>query len=186
MRRRVPRTLITNDATHVQQFAQQLSGPMIYKSLSAPSIRTDGELRLIYATQVGGDALRDDDIRLTAHLFQEWIPKEYDVRLTVAGNRFFAVAIHASSDRAHVDWRSDYGALKYESIETPEGVRYSAKVLLERFGLQFGAFDFVVTPDGEWVFLELNPNGQWSWIEDHTGLPITIAVADLLTGGEGL
>jgi hypothetical protein len=43
-------------------------------------------------------------------------------------------------------------------------------------------FDFAVTPDGDWVFLELNPNGQWGWIEDHTGLAITSAMADLLTG----
>lgn len=178
---RVPRTLITNDAVHVREFADQLSGSMIYKPLSAPSVRADGELQLIYATQVDGSALREDDIGLTAHLFQECIPKEYDVRLTVVGDRFFAVAIHASSDQAYVDWRSHYDALKYEAIETPEDVRYSIKALLERFGLTFGAFDFTVTPDGEWVFLELNPNGQWAWIEDHTGLPITAAVADLLT-----
>jgi glutathione synthase/RimK-type ligase-like ATP-grasp enzyme len=180
---RVPRTLITNDAVHVQEFVEQLSGPMIYKPMSTPSVRADGELRLIYATQVDSSALREDDIGITAHLFQEWVPKEYDVRLTIVGDRFFAVAIHASSDRAYVDWRSDYGALKYESIETPEDVRYSIGALLGRFGLLFGAVDFTVTPSGEWVFLELNPNGQWGWIEDHTNLPITTAVADLLAGG---
>ncbi|MGH3826087.1 MAG: ATP-grasp ribosomal peptide maturase [Pseudonocardiaceae bacterium] len=181
---RVPRTLITNDAAQVREFAEQLHGPMIYKPLSAPSVRADGELRLIYATQVDGSALNEDDIGLTANLFQEWVPKEYDVRLTVVGDRFFAVAIHSSSDRAYVDWRSDYDALRYESIDTPDDVRYSVSALLGRLGLAFGAFDFTVTPDGEWVFLELNPNGQWGWIEDHTDLPITTAVADLLTSGK--
>ncbi|MGH3935844.1 MAG: ATP-grasp ribosomal peptide maturase [Pseudonocardiaceae bacterium] len=181
---RVPRTLITNDAVHVQEFAEQLSGPMIYKPLSAPSVRTGGELRLIYATQVDISSLQEGDIRLTAHLFQEWVSKEYDVRLTVVGDRFFAVAIHASSDQAYVDWRSDYDALKYEPIDTPEDVRYSITALLERLGLPFGAFDFTVTPNGRWWFLELNPNGQWGWIEDHTNLPITTAVTDLLTSGK--
>ncbi|MGH3720596.1 MAG: ATP-grasp ribosomal peptide maturase [Pseudonocardiaceae bacterium] len=181
---RVPHTLITNDAAHVQEFAEQLPGPMIYKPLSAPSVHVDGELRLIYATRVDSSALGEGDIRLTANLFQEWVPKEYDVRLTVVGDRFFAVAIHAGSDRAYIDWRSDYGALKYESIDTPEDVRYSIENLLGRLGLPFGAFDFTVTPDGEWVFLELNPNGQWGWIEDRTDLPITTAVADLLTSGK--
>jgi glutathione synthase/RimK-type ligase-like ATP-grasp enzyme len=183
-RLRVPRTLITNDAVHVREFVEQLSGPMIYKPLSAPSVRTDGELRLIYTTQVDISTLLDADIRLTAHLFQEWVSKEYDVRLTVVGDRFFAVAIHANSDRAYIDWSSDYSALKYESIETPEDVRFSIKALLKRLGLAFGAFDFTVTPEGEWVFLELNPNGQWGWIEDRTDLPITPAVADLLTSGK--
>ncbi|MGH3772212.1 MAG: MvdC/MvdD family ATP grasp protein [Pseudonocardiaceae bacterium] len=109
---RVPRTLITNDVVHVQEFAEQLAGPMIYKPLSAPSVRADGELKLIYTTQVDSNILHEGDIRLTANLFQEWVPKKYDVRLTVVGDRFFAVAIHASSDRAHLDWRSDYDALK--------------------------------------------------------------------------
>ncbi|MGH3874773.1 MAG: hypothetical protein ACRDSR_25265 [Pseudonocardiaceae bacterium] len=104
--------------------------------------------------------------------------------MTVVGDRFFAVAIHADSDQARIDWRSDYGALRYEQIVAPEDVRYSIKILLERFGLPFGAFDFAVTPDGCWWFLELNPNGQWGWLEDCTELPITTAMADLLTGGK--
>jgi D-alanine-D-alanine ligase-like ATP-grasp enzyme len=48
--------------------------------------------------------------------------------------------------------------------------------------LRFGALDFLVTPEGEWVFLEINPNGQWAWIEENTGLPITSAIADILAG----
>ncbi len=179
---RVPRTLLTNDAACARELAEQLTGPMIYKPLSAPSVRTDGELRLIYATQVDSNSLDEDDVRLTANLFQEWIPKKYDVRLTVVGNRFFAVAIHANSSDAHIDWRSDYSSLRYESIDTPDDVRDAVIALLNRLDLPFGAFDFTVTPEGEWVFLEVNPNGQWGWIEDRTGLPITSAMVDLLTG----
>ncbi|MDP9794725.1 D-alanine-D-alanine ligase-like ATP-grasp enzyme [Catenuloplanes nepalensis] len=48
--------------------------------------------------------------------------------------------------------------------------------------LRFAALDFIVTPDGDHVFLEANPNGQWAWIEDETGLPIAAAVADALEG----
>jgi ATP-grasp ribosomal peptide maturase len=179
---RVPRTLLTNDAACARELAEQLTGPMIYKPLSAPSVRIDGELRFVYATQVDSNSLDEDDVKLTANLFQEWIPKKYDVRLTVVGNRFFAVAIHADSDDAYIDWRSDYSSLRYESIDTPDDVHDAVIALLNRLGLPFGAFDFVVTPEGEWVFLEVNPNGQWGWIEDHTGLPITSAMVDLLTG----
>lgn len=110
---RVPRTLLTNDAAQARDLAEQLCGPMIYKPLSAPSIRAGGELKLIYATRVGGTALNRDDIGLTVHLFQEYIPKKHDVRLTVVGDRFFAAAIHTDSDDAYIDWRSDYGSLRY-------------------------------------------------------------------------
>lgn len=178
---RVPRTLLTNDAAQAREFAEQLDGPMIYKPLSAPSVRIDGELRFIYATRVDGSFLNEGDVGSTAHLFQEWVPKKYDVRLTVVGNRFFAVAIHASSDEAYADWRSDYDALSYEPVGIPDGIRYSITELLKRLDLPFGAFDFTITPDGNWVFLEVNPNGQWGWIEERTGLPITSAMADLLT-----
>ncbi len=180
---RVPRTLLTNDAARARELAEQLPGSMIYKPLSAPSVRIGGELRLIYATQVDASSFNEEDIGLTAHLFQEWIPKKYDMRLTVVGDQFFAAAIHANSDEAHVDWRSDYGALSYEPIDTPDNIRYSITAMLKRLGLSFGAFDFTITPDGEWFFLEINPNGQWGWIEEQTGLPITSAMADLLTGG---
>lgn len=180
---RVPRTLLTNDAARVREFEEQLAGSILYKPLSAPSVRIDDELRLIYATQVNSNSLDEEDVRLTANLFQEWIPKKCDLRLTVVGDVFFSVAIHAKSDKARADWRSDYGALSYEPIETPDDIRYSVLALLKRLDLPFGAFDFTITPQGEWVFLEVNPNGQWGWIEEHTGLPITSAMADLLTSG---
>jgi len=77
----VPRTLLTNDAEAAGELVAQLAGPMIYKPLSAPSVHVGGELRLIYATEVDGATLDADDTRLTAHLFQEWVPKQYDVRL---------------------------------------------------------------------------------------------------------
>jgi hypothetical protein len=105
---------------------------------------------------------------------------------TVVGQEFFAVAIHADSPQARRDWRSDYGSLRYEPVTIPDDVRVAVSALLARLDLPFGAFDFVVTPECQWVFLEVNPNGQWGWIEDQTGLPITIAIADHLTAGATL
>lgn len=179
---RVPRTLLTNDAARAREFADQLDGPMIYKPLSAPSLRIGGELKFVYTTQIDRTFLNEEDIASTVHLFQEWVPKKYDLRLTVIGNRFFAVAIHANSAEARTDWRSDYGALSYEPVKIPDGIRFSVTNLLKRLDLSFGAFDFTITPRGDWVFLEINPNGQWGWIEARTGLPITSAMADLLVG----
>lgn len=56
------------------------------------------------------------------------------------------------------------------------------RAYLAAFRLPFGAFDFVITPDGEWVMLECNPNGQWLWLHHMAKLPIPAALADLLTG----
>ena len=51
---------------------------------------------------------------------------------------------------------------------------------MKEFGLNFGCFDIAVTPSGEFVFFECNPNGQWLWIEEFTGAPIGKAIAELL------
>jgi hypothetical protein len=64
----------------------------------------------------------------------------------------------------------------------PKFVRGRVRHLMEKLSLRFGALDFVVTPEGEWWFLECNPNGQWAWIEDETGMPIAGALANALEG----
>lgn len=137
-------------------------------------------MRIIYTSRLTADDLDDDAIGLCCHLFQEWIPKAFDVRLTVVGDQCFAVAVHAGSPEAKVDWRSRYDDLRYEVCGTPDEVRCSAVAYLRAFGLIFGVFDFSVTPDGRWWFLECNPAGQWGWLTEETGLPIAEAIADEL------
>ncbi|MFJ9774463.1 hypothetical protein ACIRVF_25040 [Kitasatospora sp. NPDC101157] len=82
-----------------------------------------------------------------------------------------------------LDWRSEYRNLTYEPVDCAEPVRAALLRFLGESGLRFGAFDFAATPEGEWWFLECNPNGQWAWLEHATGLPITSAIADLLENG---
>ena len=53
--------------------------------------------------------------------------------------------------------------------------------LLKELNLQFGAIDMIKTPDGSYIFLEINPNGQWAWIETQTGLQISDAIINFLS-----
>lgn len=120
---------------------------------------------------------------MTAHLFQEWIDKAFEARVVVAGQKVFAVAIHVDSAAGRVDWRSDYDSHRYEVIEPPEPVRSGLLSLHERLGPVYGASDFVITPEGDWVFLEVNQGGEWGWLAEGCGLPLASAVADLLEKG---
>lgn len=167
-----PRSIVTNDAAAGREFAADIGGPIITKSLGSP-----------VDTVVVDPAEFDDSVRLCAHLFQEWVDKAHEVRLTVVGSRFFAVEIHAWSDAARVDWRTDYASLTYRPTTVPEAVRRRVNAFMDHFGLTFGAFDFIVTPEGAWRFLEVNANGQWHWIEQETSLPIARSIADLLEKG---
>lgn len=177
----VPRSLVTNIGARARAFADEV-GVLVYKSLSTGIVTEQDELRIIYTSRLTADDLDNGAIALCCHLFQEWVPKAFDVRLTVVGGRCFAVAVHAGSPATEIDWRSRYGELRYEVRETPEEVRRATLLYLRRFGLVFGAFDFSVTPDGRWWFLECNPSGQWGWLAEETGLPIAGALADELVG----
>lgn len=106
--------------------------------------------------------------------------------MTVVGTRVFAASIHACSEAARVDWRADYDALDYAAVEPPEPVTAGMLAFLKYFGLSFGAFDFVITPDQKWIMLECNPAGAYGWLEEALDLPITSALADLLARGDRL
>jgi len=175
---RVPRTLITNDPDAAQRFARQI-GPVVYKPFSS-ALEQDGRRMFVYTSPVAAEDLADDAIRLTAHLFQEHLEKAYEVRLTVVDEAFFAAALTSRSAAGQIDWRSDYDAIDYAVTSVPASVREGVCRMMAALGLRFAAADFVVTPAGEWYFLDLNPNGQWAWIEHETGLPICAAITTAL------
>lgn len=119
----------------------------------------------------------DDDIAKTPIYLQEYENKKYEVRLTYINGFFFAVRID-SEDK--LDWRKNYFGLKYSVIECPKPIANLCIKLLESFDLNFGAFDFIVNEYGEWVFLEVNPNGQWQWLEQKLKLPISEKIVNYL------
>jgi ATP-grasp ribosomal peptide maturase len=182
---RVPATIVTNAPDEVRRFAAE-QGDIIGKSLAEPIIAESGSQKAIWTRRVTAPELADlAGLELTTHLFQEWIPKAYEVRLTVVGKRDFAVAIHAHSAAARIDWRTDYEALTYEVIDCPTEVSERAHVFLSAAGLSYGAFDLIVTAGTEdYVFLECNAAGQWGWLAQECGLPVAGAIADELIGDD--
>ncbi|MFJ8746837.1 hypothetical protein ACIRL2_46790 [Embleya sp. NPDC127516] len=117
-----------------------------------------------------------------AHLFQARVDKVADIRATVVGERVFCARITAP--RGVLDWRAAYKSLTYTVVMCPRELHVGMRRFLADFGLSYGAFDFAVTADGTWRFLECNPNGQWGWVQHETGLKISSALADLLENGE--
>jgi glutathione synthase/RimK-type ligase-like ATP-grasp enzyme len=176
----VPRTLITNCSGRAQKFASELGQPMIYKVFEPPILP---DQKVIYTSLVDPHDLDDPAISLTAHMFQEQIPKDFDARITVIADKCFGVAIHTESPAARVDFRADYSAVSYMPLALPADLPGKLRAYLDRFGLAFGAFDFAVTPEGRYYFLECNPNGQWGWLQDETGLPMAEAFAEYLAEG---
>ena len=180
----VPPTLITNRPDAVRCFADR-HDRVVVKPLAYGSIFEDGQVRALYTHELSPDEVADlAGVQVTAHLFQRAIvDKAFEVRATVVGRRIFAAAIHADSAAARADWRSDYDSLRLSIVELPPRVESGVLAFMDALGLAFGAFDFAVDAAGVWWFFECNSAGQFGFVEDMTGLPITGAVADLLQKG---
>jgi glutathione synthase/RimK-type ligase-like ATP-grasp enzyme len=118
-------------------------------------------------------------------IFQEYVPARFDVRVTVVGDRIFAAAIHSQDTQYLVDFCIDMNRAKVEPHDLPTDVATRLAEFMQRLGLVYGANDMRLTPDGRYVFLEVNPAGQWLFIEGRTGQPITTAVAETLAGQMG-
>ncbi|MGH3827587.1 MAG: MvdC/MvdD family ATP grasp protein [Pseudonocardiaceae bacterium] len=180
----VPPTMITSSPEGVAEFAAAAGGSIVTKALYARTPRdADGyPTGVLYTAEVSPHQYSDPGIAATAHLFQFKIKSVYDVRLTVVGHRLFAAEIHRENGAGGLDWRMNHRDLRYRPCDVPAGVARGVRQLMCSLELTFGALDFAVDDAGSWWFYEINPNGQWFWVEQQTGLPISAALAELLEG----
>ncbi|MFZ3547687.1 ATP-grasp ribosomal peptide maturase [Streptomyces sp. 4.24] len=172
----VPPTLVTNDPDDAREFIAA-HDRVIYKTLRWTPYQRDGVAVTGWADLVTAAEV-DDSLRVTPHLFQAVVDKVADLRVLIVGRRVFAVRITSGL----LDWRTDYSALSYDVVDLPAAVEKSLLTYLDRCGLVSGSFDLAVSGDGDLWWLELNPNGQWGWLEPHTGLDMSAAFAALLAG----
>jgi ATP-grasp ribosomal peptide maturase len=167
----VPPTLVTNDPVQAREFIRS-HDQVIHKALRWTPYQRDGVNLTSWAEPVTAEEL-DETIRITPHLFQVRVNKVADLRVLIAGPRAFAVRI----DSDLLDWRKDYSALSYSVVDLPDR-------FIETLFAYLRHFDLAIDRDGDPVWLELNPNGQWGWLEEKTGLPMAAAFADLLAQGD--
>lgn len=176
-----PASLITNRPTDAHDFTSTGNGA-VYKATMHKVISEADHLKLIYTTPVD-PATIDDRIATTLHLFQANVPKTHDVRVIATGaGHLYAIAISTDDPAARQDFRTGYDTLTYQTTDVPPDLARSCHAYLETLGLQLGVFDFSVTDDGTWWFLECGPGSQWAWLQEATGAPIADAIADTITG----
>ncbi len=173
---RVPRTLITSDPDRARAFIESHGiGRTIFKTFSATHA-VWRETRLVRE----GELESLDAVRLAPVIFQEFIPAEADLRITVVGNRIFPAAIDARGTDYEVDFRMSLGQARTAAAELPQAIADRLRTLMRRLGLVYGAIDMRRTPDGEYVFLEVNTAGEFLFVEERTEQQISRAIADWL------
>ena len=181
---RVPRTLVTNDVERVRAFFGQVGGRMVAKMLTPLTQSMTGGQPFVFTHALGAEDLDAlEGLRHSPMVFQERIDKAHELRVAMVGGRCFVGAIDASRSVAgQVDWRrARPDEVRWEPGALPEPVAGRLRGLMEALGLIYGAVDLIVTPGGEYVFLEVNPGGEWGMLERELGLPIAAALAEVLT-----
>ncbi|MDX0889069.1 hypothetical protein GOD57_30160 [Sinorhizobium medicae] len=177
----VPNTVITNDLDAARCLLAE--GPVVGKPHRQALVEIEGVEHVMFTSRIEGLAEEDrESLQSAPVIFQRLIPKQFDVRVTVVGERVFPVAIHSQEyDETSLDWRRGANPkIRHEAITLPTDIQSACVELVRQQKLRFGAIDLVLGIDGEFWFLECNPNGQWAWIENRTGLPISAAIVDEL------
>jgi glutathione synthase/RimK-type ligase-like ATP-grasp enzyme len=179
----IPPTLITNVPARLTAFLERHPS-VICKPLLDGLVPRGEDQQLFFTSEIEAGAPTVEALGNEPYLFQGLVEKELDVRVTVIGTEVFAVGIESQAvEDTRIDWRrgAERG-LPHRVLELPNETRKGCLALCRHYGLEFGAIDLALGPDGGYTFFEINPNGQWAWLERETGLPLRSRLADLLVG----
>lgn len=167
----VPDTIVTQDPSRLRAFFRRYDGRIIAKPMAGGYVeRVDGEEdSVIFTNRVAeSDLARLDDLQECPTLFQEQIENGRDVRITVVDDAIHAVYLAPPSTNGSgvCDIRRDnMTGVSYSPARLPAEVERQVRLLMDHYHLRFAAIDMMVSDSGVWYYLEINPNGQWAWLD---------------------
>lgn len=176
----VPRTIISGDPMKLREFVSSNKSGTICKPIFHGMFQEGKTTYSIYTRRVTQASFSSEEIELCPVFLQEEIPRICDVRITFIGHRYFVADI--SGPEHMVDWRDPENSVRYAQSSAPTDVVDKCKAMLQALDLSYGAFDFIRSKSGELVFLELNPTGEWAWLEDQLGFPMRDSFVELFYG----
>ena len=184
----VPNTIVTNDPDTAKAFYLKLDEDIIYKPLRKGRLDRGESQSIIFTNPVNHEAASQlDKVEYAPTLLQHYVHKQLELRITVIGEQVFAVSLDSQAiPEAKHDWRRALNSeIDQQLFKLPLEIENKCRVYVKALGLEFGAIDLILTPDGQYVFLEINPNGQWAWIQQVCpSIPLRETLADLLIRGK--
>jgi glutathione synthase/RimK-type ligase-like ATP-grasp enzyme len=170
----LPPTLISNSRERILRFFHEHGGRMVYKALTANAFMlADGNSTFAPTSLIQDEALlRENDLASTPGICQPVIDKTAEIRVTILGRSVFAVekTFPRRSAALHVDWRGMNTGAVYREHTLPAPIVEQSIRLLRELGLVMGMFDFLLDREGNYHFLEVNPQGQFMWADQHAGV----------------
>ncbi len=181
---KIPNTLISSNRSSISKFSKQEKTGLIAKAIRHGFLTNEESLFLAGTQRLPIDFIDTvDDYASIPMMFQEEIQRECDLRVVVVDDKVFPTSIVFDDHSKHVDWRilDLLGqTLKYSKTTLSHEVEEKCKFVVRTFGLRYSSIDMIKDISGNYYFLELNPNGQWGWIEQSTEYPIRDAIIDSL------
>lgn len=177
----IPETLISNSYEECKKFYELYDSYCILKPIKSGLIEEENNSKVIFTSQLINFPTEKDKVESFPLFIQKKIDKKADVRVIVVGSKVFATLIHSQEHfETSTDWRRGGIELKHSEIDLPPKLQNSCVKLLRKLNLKFGAIDFILDKNDNFIFLEINPNGQWAWIENKTDYNISSEIVDLL------
>lgn len=175
----IPRTIITNSAEKVREYFSGEQRRIVAKALYSPLIEEPDQDYFIFTTSIELEDLVDSEVAVCPSIFQERLSPKRDFRVTVIENEVLAVEVKLDNPEASdVDWRKLESAVSYEKVALPPGINNLCANYVKTAGLSFGAIDLVECK-GTYYFLEINPSGEWGWLQKQIGLPVAESLCNV-------
>lgn len=163
----IPDTIVTQDYKVFNNFYYKYSGEIITKPISHGYIKEHDKVFNIYTSKIETNSYDITLFEKCPTLFQEKISKICDIRILYIDGMIECVEIKPVDNyRKSIDIRWDnMNDVQYSSLEVPEDIINKINKLIYSYKLRFAAIDMAIAKNGDWIFFEINPNGQWAWLD---------------------
>jgi hypothetical protein len=176
----VPVTAITNDHASLSNDAR-FSGSIILKSVDTALFRDDEYNLFPYSSIATLCDWKDDDFVSAPVTCQQLLRPKLDLRVTVVGDTMHCFRIVENGIGIDGDWRlRPKDRLSFEPHQLSLNDQNRCLNLIRSLGLSFAAIDLAETKDGLF-FIEVNPTGEWGWLNGPSG-EIERSICGLLNG----
>ena len=180
---KIPKTIITTQPEKAKEFFISCGEEALVKTIYTGNATINGISQGIPSRKIDKDDFYKfyESIPLSPTQLQEYIEKAFELRITVIGEKVFAVKIDSQvNEETKIDWRLHTKMNPHSIFKLPSKIEIFCINFLKDQGLVYGAMDFIVTPKDEYYFLENNPFGQYLWLEIETKIPLTEEICNLL------
>lgn len=180
----IPETLITNRKDELKKFFRQqkkIISKCIYHPININLTKT--KMNSVGTVEVSMENIDFLSDFFTPTLYQKYYEKKYEVRVFFFEDQFYSMAIFSQNDiKTKIDYRNYNKTNPNRNVpfQLPPSILKNIKKFIKLKKINNGSIDFIVTPNNDFVFLEINPQGQFHWLSMNCNYYIEKNIASYL------